>query len=66
MRDLSELNINDGGEQVQRSAPARDVVEAFQAQFDVALPLDYLRLLSYSNGGHPELDSIEPIGRPIR
>lgn len=64
MRELSELNINEGGKPVQRSSPTREVVEAFQSHFGVTLPLEYLRLLRYSNGGHPELDSIEPVGRP--
>lgn len=28
------------------------------------MPTDYLALLRFSNGGHPELDLIHPIGRP--
>lgn len=64
MRDLSELNINEGGRPVNRSAPSNETVSAFQSQFGLTLPEDYLRLLHYSNGGHPELDSIQPVDRP--
>lgn len=64
MRSLSELNINEGGKPVVRPAPTKDVIDAFQAHFGFPLPEEYLRLLRYSNGGHPELDSIEPFGRP--
>ncbi len=64
MRDLSALNINEGGKRVGRPAPSTDVISAFQSHYDITLPEDYLVLLRQSNGGHPELDSIEPIGRP--
>jgi hypothetical protein len=64
MRNLSELNINENGRPVRRPEPATDVVAAFQAHYGIILPEDYLRLLQHSNGGHPELDSIAPIGRP--
>ena len=63
MRNLSELNINEVGNPVRRSPPTSDVVDAFQAHFGIALPEDYLKLLRHSNGGHPELDSIQPVGR---
>lgn len=64
MRDLDELNINEGGKPVNRLAPTKDLIDAFQARFAVTLPKEYLWLLEHSNGGHPELDSIEPVGRP--
>jgi SMI1 / KNR4 family (SUKH-1) len=64
MRDLSELNINEGGEPVRRPAPAEGMIQAFQAHFEILLPPDYLILLRHSNGGHPELDTIKPVGRP--
>ena len=64
MRDLSELNINENGKRVTRPAPSNDVINALQARYGITLPEDYLTLLRQSNGGHPELDSIEPIGRP--
>jgi len=61
MRNLSELNINEGGEPVTRPAPTKDVINAFQARFGLVLPEEYLRILRHSNGGHPELDAVEPI-----
>jgi len=62
MRELPELNLNERGMPVQRSAPSRELIQAFQTYFRVELPDEYLHLLRYSNGGHPELDSIQPIG----
>jgi hypothetical protein len=64
MRDLSELNINVGGKRVERAVPSDEQVREFQEHFDITLPSEYLRLLRYSNGGHPELNSIQPAGRP--
>lgn len=64
MRDLSELNINVGGKPVRRRAPTRDDIESFQKHFGIRLPEDYLDLLRFSNGGCPELDCIDPVGRP--
>ena len=63
MRDLAELNINYGGRRIERAPPSPDIIAAFEIEFDVDLPTDYIRLLNYSNGGHPELDSIAPMGR---
>ena len=63
MRDLAELNLNDGGKKVDRAAPSPEVVFAFEREFGLSLPPDYISLLTYSNGGHPELDSIAPMGR---
>lgn len=57
MRDLSELNINDGGVQVSRQAPSQAVIRSFEAKYGVRLPREYLTLLRHSNGGHPELDT---------
>ncbi|MGA9780391.1 MAG: SMI1/KNR4 family protein [Verrucomicrobiia bacterium] len=64
MRNISELNINDGGKRIARSAPFDEVINAFQSHFGIILPKSYLRLLQHSNGGHPELDSIVPVSRP--
>ena len=64
MRDFSELNINEGGRRIERNAPSSEVIGAFQDQFGITLPDQYLKLLRHSNGGHPELDSIKPINRP--
>jgi hypothetical protein len=63
MRDLSELKMNERGKPVKRSPPTLEAIDAFQRHFNVALPAEYIYLLNFSNGGHPELDSIEPIGR---
>ena len=64
MRDLSELNINERGRPVVRPAPSDATIDAFQHRFGLVLPAEYLTLLRFANGGHPELDSIEPAGRP--
>lgn len=64
MRNLTELNINEGGKPVARPAPTKSVIDTFQNHFGVIIPEEYLRILRHSNGGHPELDSIEPVGRP--
>jgi cell wall assembly regulator SMI1 len=63
MRNLAELNINEGGKVVGRAPPTPEVISAFEHEFNVSLPSEYLELLMYSNGGHPELDSIAPMGR---
>lgn len=63
MRNLEELNINEGGQRVNRAPPTAEVIAAFESEFDVSLPQDYLALLTHSNGGHPELDMIVPAGR---
>ena len=63
MRNLAELNLNDRGERVERAPPAPEIIAAFEREFNVTLPSEYIELLTYSNGGHPELDSIAPMGR---
>jgi hypothetical protein len=64
MRDFSDLNINERGKHVERRPPSDEVIRAFQTQFNVRLPAEYLALLRHSNGGHPECDSIEVPGKP--
>lgn len=64
MRNLSELNINECGKPVGRATPSDRVIDAFESYFSLKLPLDYVALLRYANGGHPELDTFEPVGRP--
>jgi hypothetical protein len=66
MRDLTELNMNQGGRPVTRPPPSEVEIQSFQAEFGVVLPDDYVAFLSHSNGGHPELDSILPEGRDDR
>jgi hypothetical protein len=60
MRDLAELNINEGGLPVTRSAPSAEVIAAFEREFDITIPAGLLALLRHSNGGHPELDLYKP------
>ena len=60
MRDLVEININEGGRPVKRLAPTvKDIID-FEQQAGVKLPVEYVELLSHSNGGHPQLDSFVP------
>jgi len=61
MRNLDELNINEGGKPVRRAAPSGDIISEFERYCGFSLPEDYLRLLNHANGGHPELDSILPL-----
>lgn len=62
MRDLAELNINDGGERVTRLPPSDSVIAEFERECGLKLPGQLLKLLRHSNGGHPELDSYDPDG----
>jgi SMI1 / KNR4 family (SUKH-1) len=64
MRSLSELKINEGGKPVRRVAPSDRVINGFESHFGLKLPTEYVALLQHANGGHPEVDSIEPVGRP--
>lgn len=63
MRDFQELNINEHGKRVSRDGPSVAVILAFEQEFGVQIPQEYIRLMDHSNGGHPELNSIEPMGR---
>ncbi len=64
VRDLTELNINEGGQPVTRPAPTDEQIEAFERHFGLELPVGHIALLRFSNGGHPELNLVEPVGRP--
>ena len=57
MRDLREINLNDGGAPVGRPAPTADEIAAVEALVGRPLPSDYRELLAFSNGGHPEKDT---------
>jgi hypothetical protein len=63
VRDLFELNINEGGKSVGRPAPTKELVREFEVKFAVKLAEDYLALLRHSNGGGSELDTIQPIDK---
>ncbi len=57
MRNLAELKLtNSGGRPVDRAPPTAEVISAFEREFNVSLPPEYLEFLKYSNGGRPELD----------
>lgn len=64
MRDLSELNLNDGGEPVTRRPPSDRIISKFEMTYGISLPKDYITLLKFSNGGHPELETFAPPGSP--
>lgn len=57
MRDLRELNINEGGLPVSRAAPADRDFHRLEALAQVTLPGSYKALLRFANGGHPELST---------
>jgi cell wall assembly regulator SMI1 len=59
MRNLAELNINEGGEPVTRSAPTASDLEQFRKEFGFPLPPQLLHLLAFANGGCPEISSID-------
>jgi len=55
MRDLKELNINEGGKPINRPAPSFDDMQRFMEHFGVSLPEEYISLLMFANGGGPEV-----------
>lgn len=59
MRDLIEININDGGKPVSRPAPDQELRAVFEQKYHIRIPDDLWTLLLFSNGGHPELNSIQ-------
>jgi hypothetical protein len=58
MRDLAQLNINDGGRFVLRQPPSDETFADFEETFGISLPEGLKFLLRVANGGHPELDSV--------
>jgi hypothetical protein len=59
MRDLNELNINDGGSPVRRPAPTPEQFRIVENLIGTQLPPAYIEFLQFANGGHPELDTFE-------
>lgn len=59
MRNLTELNINEGGRPVTRSAPTARVLQQFEVEFGRPLPEVLKKILLFANGGHPELNVVE-------
>jgi hypothetical protein len=64
MRDLSELNINEGGRPVSRPPPTPEDISRIEELVGAKLPSEYVAFLIFSNGGHPELDVIAVNGAP--
>jgi hypothetical protein len=57
MRNLRELNINEGGELVTLPPPSPEQIALVEQAVGKCLPTSYVEFLRFSNGGHPELDT---------
>ncbi len=57
MRDLRELNIDEGGDPVDRPAPTPEQIAAVESAVGAPLPATYIDFLRFTNGGQPELDT---------
>jgi len=57
MRELRELNLNDGGTAVDRPPPTAHQIAVVEQLAGAPLPPAYLAFLRFSNGGHPEVDT---------
>jgi hypothetical protein len=58
MRDLEELNINDGtGKPVTRRPPTPDQISFIEELVGTRIPQSYIEFLKFSNGGCAELDT---------
>lgn len=57
MRNLSELNMNEGGKPVTRPQPTPDQISFVENLVGAKLPSSYVAFLTFSNGGCPELDT---------
>lgn len=57
--------MNQRGRPANRLPPSKNDIKSFQASFNVVLPEEYIAFLNHSNGGHPELDAIIPIGGDV-
>lgn len=62
MRNFVELKINEGGSAVERPCPSNSDFTTFESRYGTKVPEGLRALLCHSNGGHPELDSIEADG----
>jgi hypothetical protein len=62
MRDLNEINVNEGGVPVSRPAPTAQDIKQFETAYGLSLPESYLQFLRHANGGHPELNCFLPLG----
>ncbi len=59
MRDINELGVNEGGEIVSRRFPTENEFVALEELIENKLPDGYKRLIQHSNGGHPQLDTVQ-------
>jgi hypothetical protein len=57
MRDLNELNINEGGRPVTRPQPTPEQLAFVENLVGAKLPRSYVAFLMFSNGGGPEVDT---------
>src|SRR6266566_5264290 len=55
MRNLKELNMNEGGEPVNTPSPTPNQIANIENLVGTKLPPAYIEFLQFSNGGHPEL-----------
>jgi len=62
MRNLDELNVNEGGRPVARLPATDEQLQQFETKHGLVLPAGLRQLLRHSNGGHPELDTIRAVG----
>lgn len=58
MRNLKELEINEGGKPVTRPPPSVQMIQEFEHAYGIKLPHDLVSLLCFSNGGHPQLNAV--------
>jgi hypothetical protein len=59
LRNLAELNINEGGHPVSRPPPSQEAMDRFRAEFGISVPAALQKFLNFSNGGHPELSVVD-------
>jgi hypothetical protein len=62
MRDIGELNMNEGGRTAFGDGPSDELVGNCEREFGVLLLHHYLAFLRKTIGGRPEVDSFVPFG----
>lgn len=63
MRDPAELEFFTDIAPQPLDVPSSEEIGTFERRFGVALPADYLRLITHVNGGWPKLSAVRPIGK---
>jgi hypothetical protein len=61
MMDFTRLNINAGGFSVPGYRGDQALFQRIEDILAASLPAEYVALLKFADGGHPELSSINPI-----